>query len=208
MVSLLYQKSKEFLDSLINEGKITPQLEALKNHHLESYEHSMRVGLLSVDLGLENHVNDFELRLLGYSGLLHDVGKVKIPLEILSKTEKLTSEELEVIKSHSRLGFLEIDDELEYGLIKPIIVAHHEYKKEGYPRKGRDRRKKARNKDRRKRKADINKLAEIIAVADMYDALTSSRSYKIALPKEEVEKILKTQYTGSTKYVEQVLDRN
>ncbi len=207
MVTLLYEKSKEFLDSLINEGKITPQLEALKNHHLESYEHSLRVSLLSVDLGLENHVNDFELRLLGYSGLLHDIGKVKIPLGILSKTEKLTPEEVDIIKTHSRLGFIEIDDSLEYGLIKPIIVAHHEYKMNGYPRKGKDRRKKSRNEDRRKRKADINKLAEIIAVADMYDALASSRSYKTAMPKEEITKLLNEQYLGNKKYIEQILDR-
>ncbi|MBI4918969.1 HD domain-containing protein [archaeon] len=206
MVAPIYQKSKEFLDSLINEGKATPYLEIIKKHHLETYEHSLRVGLLSVDLGLENHLNDFELRLLGYAGLLHDVGKSKIPEEILSKQGKLTNEELEMIKGHSRSGFLEVD-ELEYGLIKLIVVAHHEYKKSSYPRSGKDRRKQSRNKDRRKNKVDISKLAEIIAAADMYDALASQRSYKKEMNKEEIKKILEEQYIGNHKYIAQVLDR-
>ncbi len=206
MVTLIYPKSKEFLDNLINEDKAAPYLALIKKHHLETYEHSLRVALLSVDLGLENHVNDFELRLLGYSGLLHDVGKSKIPEEILSKQGKLTNEELEIIKGHSRLGFLEVD-ELEYGLIKLIVIAHHEYKKNGYPRSGKDRRKQHREKDRRKNKADIAKLAEIVAISDMYDALASQRSYKKEMNKEEITKILKEQYLGNHKYIEQVLNR-
>jgi len=59
---------------LINEEKVQKYLDSLKRYHVETYEHSLRVGLLSVDLGCDNLVTDDELRLLGYSGLLHDIG--------------------------------------------------------------------------------------------------------------------------------------
>ena len=207
MYKIVNTRSKKLFYRLIKEGKVKEHLDLLKNHHLETYKHSLRVGLLSIDLGYENSLKDYELKLLGYAGLLHDIGKLRIPREILSKHASLNAEEVQIMKGHCRLGFLEAKD-IRCGNVKEIINAHHEYKPCPYPRNGMDRRKGMRSrKERRGYEEMISRLAQIVAVADIYDALVSRRAYKPALPKERVRRILKKYYTGDEKYARQILER-
>ena len=93
-------------------------------------------------------------------------------------------------------------------MIKQILVAHHEYQNKPYPRNGIDRRKIERSgSDRRSNRSQAAVLAQIVAVADMFDALASQRSYKEALKKSDTETILRNQFTGDALYIDQVLRR-
>lgn len=157
---------------------------------------------------MENDINFGLLQVLGYSGFLHDVGKKDIPLRILAKDGPLEGLERLLIKAHPRLGFLFAQEE-EMTTVRKIIVAHHEYKISPYPRSGKDRRAVPRNSpERRSHNLVLDQLAQMVAAADIYDALKHSRSYKSALPLLEVERIMREQYKGDVKYVEQLIGRN
>ena len=109
---------------------------------------------------------------------LHDIGKVGIPEEILSKPGELTKEEYEIIKTHAEKGYRIAMFNPELKKIAPCILAHHErYDGTGYPLglKGND----------------IPLLARIINVVDSYDAMTNKRVYKGSLSAEEAKKELK-----------------
>lgn len=185
---------------LIRDKKVRIHLGSLLNHHPETYGHSLRVGKLGIKLGDMNECNEFEVRILGYSGLLHDLGKMAIDSDVLSKRSKLSEKEREDIEEHSRIGFLVLQ-EPEYALIKKIIVGHHEYQNGSYPRKA--------SRFDLKESSPIEKriedLTQIIAVADMYDALSNKRSYREAFQEEKLEKILREQFTGNKKFLNQVL---
>ena len=120
-----------------------------------------------------------------YTGLLHDIGKIAIPLEIINKPTKLTDEEYDVIKTHPLRGY-EILSEIESLPELPVGARwHHErYDGKGYP-DGISGEK-------------IPLFARIIAVADSYDTMTSNRSYRKYLPqnvvREEIEKNIGTQF--------------
>ncbi|MFC1720978.1 HD-GYP domain-containing protein [Patescibacteria group bacterium] len=203
-----YEKSLGLHKELLQSESIKKHLGEIKNHHKESYEHSVRVGLLCIDLAYENELSDDEVRLAGESGLLHDLGKSSVSKEILSKDARLNDEEREEVNGHPRNGFIKMNGE-EYDKIRRICIAHHEYKKGKYPRSGNDRRKKVREEsvDRRNGNNGLSKIIQIVAIADMFDALTSRRAYKKAFPKSEVEKIIREQFTGDEKFIKQVMKR-
>lgn len=135
------------------------------------YAHSMNVGLISGILGKWLKLPREEIQLLVLAGLLHDVGKAKIPPEILNKPGKYTDEEFALVKSHPQLSFDLLsgysDDFLDTR-VKLAALQHHErLDGSGYPQglKG----------------DEIDDFAMIIAVADVYDAMTAARSYRAPL---------------------------
>lgn len=136
-----------------------------------THGHSMRVTLYSLALAKKLNLSDALLEEIETTGLLHDIGKIAIPENILLKPGKLTPEEFEVIKTHPELG-----EKLVFGIEKLKLVSnwlksHHErYDGNGYPDGlvG----------------EEIPISSRIIAIADTYDAMTSDRSYRAALPHE------------------------
>ncbi|WP_160723884.1 HD-GYP domain-containing protein [Bacillus sp. USDA818B3_A] len=135
--------------------------------------HSERVA--SYGLLLAQKIGKFsgdELKSFYYASLLHDIGKVHIPDHILMKPGKLTDEEFEIIKSHPSVGAEAVKDvEGIQGSICVIRSHHERWDGRGYP-------------DQLKGE-DIPLLARITSIADAFDAMTSSRSYRAALPVEE-----------------------
>jgi HD-GYP domain-containing protein (c-di-GMP phosphodiesterase class II) len=104
------------------------------------------------------------LSILGLGLLLHDIGKLAIPLGILNKPGKLTAEEWDIMKTHPRAGVDILDGSRWSPLVKAIVLRHHErWNGSGYPDG------KAGN--------EIHQMARIAAVADVYDAITSERLY-------------------------------
>jgi len=138
-----------------------------------TYEHSLNVAVLSVILGLELNLNKNELYNLCLGGLLHDIGKAFIPKELLLKESNLTDEEYTLMKSHAVKGYEYIKGNFQISaFVKVITLQHHErIDGTGYPAglKG----------------DKINKLAKIVSIADVYDAITSDRPYKKADPPSE-----------------------
>lgn len=175
--------------------------------YFETLRHSFRVAYLATILGYRNGLKE-DLSILACAGLLHDIGKLQVPREVLDKKGKLNAEELRVIRSHVRKG-LEMLGSFKPPKIREVIALHHEFKQEEpYPRLQGNRRKKVRgdSSDRRDYDKEIFNLGQIVAVADMYDALSSARSYKEALPREKVVKRLGEDFNGNQKYVKQILD--
>ncbi len=179
----------KFFNSILNEKKVQDFLKELKSYHKETYEHSLRVGFLSMLLGVKNNFSKENIKLLGYAGLLHDIGKLDISKEILNKKFKLTKAERKKIEEHSEKGFERLKNFKE---IKEIVLRHHKYQINNYPKNCKANKK-------------FCKLIQIVAIADMYDALSNDRSYKKAFDKKEVEKILKENFTGEKIYIEQVV---
>ncbi len=130
-----------------------------------AYTHTRMFGNIVMDLAEELHLGEAEMRSLEYASLLHDAGKIDIPLEILTKTTKLTSREYRIIKSHPQRG-AEIIKPLEVlKPILPIILHHHErFDGTGYPSG--------------LRKGQIPLVARVMAVADAFEAMISGRPYK------------------------------
>jgi putative nucleotidyltransferase with HDIG domain len=146
------------------------------------FTHSLNVTMYSLAIGMKLNLRDYELEALGLGAILHDVGKVKVPEEILMKPERLTDEEFLQIKKHTVEGF-----ELLRNIPSVTLIAahcayqHHErLNGSGYPRgiKGNE----------------IHPFGKIIAVADVFDAVTSNRIYRQAMLPHEGLEIL---YSGS-----------
>ena len=135
--------------------------------------HSTRVAKYSVMIAERMGYSGERLEQLQYAALLHDIGKIGIPREIINKPSRLTDEEYEIIKSHPEIGANILKEITEIPDIAIGARWHHErYDGRGYPD--------------RLTGEEIPELARIIGVADAYDAMTSKRSYRDVLPQEVV----------------------
>lgn len=139
--------------------------------------HSVRVAEYVLKIAQRMKKTQEEQRLMYYAGLLHDVGKIRVPREVINKTTRLTDEEFEQIKLHPITGYHIIKDIYDDKRIALGTKFHHErYDGKGYPNGLAGK--------------NIPEIARIIAVADSYDAMASDRSYRKALPQEVVREEL------------------
>jgi len=155
------------------EGIVKGVIAALELKDPYTRGHSERVAKYAMVLAKElGTFSQDELKSFNYACLLHDIGKVNIPDSILMKPAKLTNEEYEIIKTHPVVGEEAVKNVEGLGSSISIIRSHHErWDGKGYP-------------DQLKGN-DIPLNARITAIADAFDAMTSSRSYRGALPVEE-----------------------
>ena len=147
--------------------------------------HSDRVSEYSVLIGKKLGLSEEDLKTLQVGGLFHDIGKIGIPDSILLKEAKLTDDEYSEIKNHPSIGAHILCNAEVFQDIIPIVKHHHEkFDGTGYPS--------------RLKGNDIPYLARIAAVADTFDAMTSKRTYRNALPldvvKAEIERCSGTQF--------------
>jgi putative nucleotidyltransferase with HDIG domain len=160
---------RELHKEITNNGDLLSLLSDVYTYDDYIFTHSFNVTLYSLALGRELGLPAKELETLGMGAILHDVGKMKIPTEVLFKPGKLTQEEFEQIKKHTQDGF-EILRNVE---TVSLLVAHCAYQHHerlngsGYPRQIKG--------------DDIHYFAKIIAVADVFDAITSDRIYRGAM---------------------------
>lgn len=150
-----------------------------------TFQHSVNVSEYAVLLAKEAGLKKDEIRIVKEAGLLHDIGKIGIPEDILKKKGRLTEEEYEIMKTHVANSIKMIHFLPNMNYVIPAVVAHHErFDGKGYPRgmKG----------------EQIPLLGRILAVCDCFDAMTSKRVYKEAMPIEyavdELEKNKGTQF--------------
>ncbi|ADY73237.1 metal dependent phosphohydrolase [Desulfurobacterium thermolithotrophum DSM 11699] len=139
--------------------------------------HSENVAYYACEIGKALGLDESELKNLRKAALLHDIGKIAIPDKILLKPLKLTKEEFEIVKFHSIVGYSLLKEIKGMSCIADAVKHHHEkWDGSGYPDglKG----------------EEIPYLSRILAIADVYDALTSKRLYRSAFSKEEALKFL------------------
>lgn len=156
----------EISESITRNPEAFLNLARLKTKDDYTYMHSIAVCALMIALGKQLGLNGPELKNAGLAGLLHDVGKMQIPEEVLNKPGKLTDEEFDIVKRHPRTGWEILQGSPEITSIALDVCLHHHERVDGtgYP-------------DRISGEA-LSLFARMGAVCDVYDALTSNRCYK------------------------------
>lgn len=140
--------------------------------------HSERVMEYCVKLGQSMKLSEAQIRILERGALIHDIGKIGIPDEILTKPSGLTPEEFEIVKQHPQIGFRMIQDNPVFQDCIPVVLWHHErLDGSGYPDGLTATR--------------IPTIVRIAAVADCFDAMTSTRAYRNGMPPEKAIEILR-----------------
>lgn len=157
---------KPFEEETFREKNIIKLLMNMQSTDEYTFQHTINIGVLVMVIGRWLGLEDERLHNLLLAGTLHDIGKSKIPLNILNKPGPLTKDEFNVIKNHTIYGYEIVRASSEFNLeIKNAVLQHHErIDGQGYPYgiKG----------------DKIGLFAKIIAVADVYHAMTTTRVYK------------------------------
>ncbi|HOV80831.1 MAG TPA: HD-GYP domain-containing protein [Bacillota bacterium] len=179
---------QETVGSMVNQLSSNESIvNMLDQRSLDDYTfyHSVNVCVLSIMTGITMGYDEKDLHILGTGAILHDLGKTKIPKEILNKSGRLTDEEFAIIKMHPAYGYELIKQTGEIDEIAALIsYEHHErYNGSGYPEG--------------KRNSAIHRFSRIVSIADTYDAITAERIYKKASQPHEAYEML----AGSGNYL-------
>lgn len=169
----------DLMKAISDNDAIAVDISTLKVSDEYTFKHSVDVATMSMIVAKKYGLNDKEIYELGISGLLHDVGKSKIPNEILNKAGRLTDNEFSMMKQHSLFGYgiLKEKEDLSVSIKMGVLQHHEKMNAKGYPM-GVSAEK-------------INLFARIISVADIYDALVTERPYKKPFsPRDAVEMIM------------------
>jgi len=173
--------TEALLDSVVTNRNVWTHLLNVKHTDEYSYNHSVNVATLSLLLATRFGVTPGGLSVLAEAALLHDLGKQKVPREILQKPAALTDDEWIEMRSHPEKGakiLLGVRDVSEAAVM--VAYEHHvRYDHKGYPR----------TRGRR----DLHLFSHLVAVADIYDALTSDRGYRRALVPDMAMRIILSQ---------------
>lgn len=163
----------EMIRSLPQDGDHLWNMASLRTRDHYTFEHSVNTAVIAMMVGRRLHYSERELRGLGLGAMLHDLGKVFIPLEILHKPGKLDPREWEIMQGHSRKGYEVLSRQWEISLVSShCALQHHErLDGSGYPRGLRG--------------TEIHEWTHITAIADVFDALTAERAYKRAVSPRE-----------------------
>lgn len=159
----------EQVDRILSNGRngfhILEMMTCVKQYDDVTFAHCLNVGMLSNVIGKWLGKPDNELEILTLAGILHDIGKLMIPAEIIDKKGKLTDEEYALVKTHSKHGYNILKSQNLDERIKYAALMHHErLDGSGYPQHlGGDK---------------IAEFAKIVSIADVYDAMTANRSYR------------------------------
>ena len=149
----------------------------LKVKHREARAHNLRVARLCVHIGRQLSMSATELRVLARAGLMHDIGKLGIPSELLEKHSPLDESEWIVMRTHPEMGLTLLDRAGQSSREVLAVLYHHErLDGSGYPYG--------------LKAESIPIEARIVAVADTYDALTSDRPYRHACSQAEARRVL------------------
>ncbi|UTW07868.1 HD-GYP domain-containing protein [Pseudomonas benzenivorans] len=177
-VATVKEVVKECVDHILESPSAMLWLARIKDSDEYTAEHCLRVGILSIALGRELGLMPLELEQVGICGMLHDVGKLKVPDEILNKPGRLTEEEFKIMQLHSIEGrkLLLANGQVPAAAVD-VAYAHHERMDGGgYPRG--------------LKANQIPYFAKIIAVVDAYDAINSDRVYSKGRSTMEALRIL------------------
>jgi HD-GYP domain-containing protein (c-di-GMP phosphodiesterase class II) len=177
-VPVVRKTARKLAQSIGAKPQLWRQLALLKDADPYSAVHSVNVCIFAIFLGLRAGYRGEVLEWLAAGALLHDIGKLEVPLEVLNKPGRLEPEEFSLIKEHPRKGCRRLEGCGTEQAILLAVLGHHERGDgSGYPLG--------------LRLTAIPEIARIIAVADVYDALTTDRAYRARLlPHDGLETLL------------------
>ncbi len=140
-------------------------------------EHSLNVAVLLANFAKHIELPEVEIQELALAGFLHDIGKIKVPDEILHKPGRLTDDEMDVMRKHVDYGIETLEEmKLPAALIRTMAEHHERLDGNGYPQGKKDQ--------------EISLFGKMIAIVDTYDAITAHRCYKAGMPSQKALKIL------------------
>ncbi|MEK6796804.1 MAG: HD-GYP domain-containing protein [Spirochaetota bacterium] len=158
LIAEIYKNQQAFLN-----------LSVIKNASHYTYQHSVDVSSLAVLVGKSMNLHYTEVALLGFGGLMHDIGLSTIPAEILEKKGKLTESEREKVKQHPLDGYNRIVKQDVDPKVSQVVLQHHEWiNGNGYPSKAAG--------------ASIMTVSKVIAICDVYSALVTNDRYRPPFP--------------------------
>lgn len=179
----LVDKANSLVDSLLS-GTYAPMLHLMYDYDACTYTHTKNVTLLALLAAIEMQYSVDDLRNIALGAILHDIGKLKVPLSILDKPGRLTPKEFAVVQKHPRIGYDMIADAGPVSsAVKQIVLQHHEnFDGSGYPM-CLDRYHGYRH-------------ARLVHICDVYEAMCAKRPYKLPMPREQVREFIQSK-TGT-----------
>ena len=187
----------DVITSNIGHRDILHTLNGLRNFDEYTYTHSLNVGILAMMLARWSGIPEDQTKQICYAGVLHDIGKARIPGSILNKPGPLTAEEFSVIKGHSVAGYdiLKFNHNISDDIRQGVLTHHERIDGSGYPFGIAGNR--------------IHEYGKIIAVADVFDAMVSDRCYKTKECPLHVLEHFETQCLGhlDSKYLKTFIEK-
>lgn len=179
----LVDKANSLVDSLLS-GTYAPMLHLMYDYDACTYTHTKNVTLLALLAAIEMQYSVDDLRNIALGAILHDIGKLAVPLSILDKPGRLTPKEFAVVQKHPRIGYDMIADAGPVSsAVKQIVLQHHEnFDGSGYPM-CLDRYHGYRH-------------ARLVHICDVYEAMCAKRPYKLPMSREQVREFIQSK-TGT-----------
>ena len=170
--------TNDLLDAIDQNNAIAIDIGELKTSDKYTFKHSVDVATIAMILAKQQNLPKQEIYEIGVAGLLHDVGKTKVPLEILNKPGRLDEEEFEIMRQHSVFGYRMVKDKPDFspGVAMGVLQHHEKINGSGYPMKVNEQ--------------QIHPYAKILSVADIYDALITERPYKQAFSQRDAVEMI------------------
>lgn len=170
--------TNELMNAIFENDAIAVDVGMLKVSDEYTFKHSVDVATMAMVIGKQYGLNKDAIRDIGIAGLLHDVGKSRIPNEVLNKPGRLDDDEFALMKQHSLFGFqiLKEKDEFSDAIMRGVLQHHEKIDGSGYPLGVQHDK--------------IHPYARIISVADIYDALVTERPYKNAFSKRDAVEMI------------------
>lgn len=179
------ERSKSLVDSTINlilsdEGSIKSMM-TIGSHDYYTYTHSVDVAVFSIGFANYLKFSHADISNIGNAAIMHDIGKSKIPSEIINKQGKLSDDEFTIMKNHPVYSYdiLQYHGETNEDILRPARNHHEKARGNGYPDK--------------LTASQMHTFAKIVAISDIFSALTTQRSYKKAFTSFEALHLIKTQ---------------
>lgn len=182
------QAALDISEEIVRDPQILLQIAVLKAIDNYTFSHSINVAIYATTLAKFLNFSPQQLQEISLAGLLHDIGKLDIPREVVDKPGPLTNDEFLIMKEHARLGYERLKNmkNLSDNIIQGISQHHEKYDGSGYFRglKGKE----------------IHEWGRILATADVYDAVTTNRVYRKALLPHEGAEIVMGSGVGHLDY--------
>ena len=183
-VASVQSSVREIVDDVLGDRSITHSLNSMKGMDEYTFVHALHICILGLELGRQLGFSRSRLEELGAATLLHDVGKIFVPLSILRKPEALDADEFAVIARHPLDGALVLSLEKELPPVASLVAFEHHIHCDhsGYPKMRRPR--------------PLNAYSLMTSIADVYDALTTARPYRPPLTPHAAVATMQREYEG------------